>query len=853
MPLARIITPPLALTPGARLGPYEVVSALGAGGMGEVYRAHDPRLRREVAVKVLPASATSDPDRLRRFELEACAAGALNHPNVLVVFDVGAHDGTPYVVSELLEGQTLREAIRAGALTPARAVEYAAQAADGLAAAHEKGIVHRDLKPENLFLTHDGRIKILDFGLAKLNHERPGHGASDDTMLTGDTSPGTVLGTIGYMSPEQVRGEAADHRTDVFALGAVLYETLTAKPPFRQASATETLVAVLKEDPVAILETSRTCSPGLRRVLRRCLEKRAEDRYQSARDLAFELRGLAGPQPRPRSWLIAAAIAMTILVLVAAAAIVWPRRDAPGPSPAAGAHAKSIAVLPFQNLSPDPENAYFADGITEDILTQLAKVGELKVIARTSVMQYKGSRKPIREIARELGVGTLLEGSVRRAGNRVRIVGQLIDARTEQHLWAETYDRDLTDIFAIQSEVAQQIAAALKTTLTPADKERIAQRPTANIEAYDFYVQGRERYYRYRKEDNDQAIELFRKALVIDPRFALAQAGVADALSQRLSRFGGVPADQEAALEAARKAVELDPQLPEAHKALALTAVQRGHIHEAVAENRRAVELHHGTGFVGVANLGFTLFLRGRFDEALPWLRRSLERDPTNSANLGGMGHLYGALGEPARTEAVFHRALELNPKLGGIYVGFITLRLRQERRTEALEWARKSMDVALDQPNVVKNAAVAELVAGDEARGRTLLERVMPVLQAERNPSDPDAGVETYLAWLDAKAGRTAEAKRLLSAAWAADHRLLDSGNEFWGVPFDLACVHAIEGDKDAAFQWLDRAYKAGWRGWPQASWSPLLDPLRSDPRFTSLMARIDADVAAMRKRASL
>ena len=667
----------MTLQPGDRLGPYEVRSALGAGGMGEVYRAHDSRLRREVAVKVLVASATADPDRLRRFELEACAAGALNHPNVLVVFDVGAHDGTPYVVSELLEGHTLREAIRAGALTPARAVEYAAQAADGLAAAHEKGIVHRDLKPENLFVTHDGRIKILDFGLAKLNHERSGGGASDDTKLTGDTNPGTVLGTIGYMSPEQVRGEAADHRTDVFALGAVLYETLTARSPFRHASATETLAAVLKDDPVEILETSHAFSPGLRRLLRRCLEKRAEDRYQSARDLAFELRGLGVPETRPRRWLIAAAIA-TVLVLVAAAAMVWQRREAPGPMAAAEAHAKSIAVLPFQNLSPDPENAYFADGITEDILTQLAKVGDLKVIARTSVMQYKGSRKPMREIARELGVATLLEGSVRRAGNRVRIVGQLIDARTEQHLWAETYDRDLADIFAIQSEVAQQIAAALKATLTPADKERIAQRPTANIEAYDFYVQGRERYYRYRKEDNDQAIELFRKALVIDPRFALAQAGLADAFSQRYGRFGGSLADQEAAVEAARRAVDLDPQLPEAHKALALTAVARGHIREAVAENRRAVELHHGTGFVGVANLGHTLFVSGRFDEALPWLRRSLERDPTNSANLGeGMGNLYGALGEPARAEAMFHRALELNPKLGGTYSGLIRLRLR--------------------------------------------------------------------------------------------------------------------------------------------------------------------------------
>ena len=343
------------------------------------------------------------------------------------------------------------------------------------------------------------------------------------------------------------------------------------------------------------------------------------------------------PEPRPRRRLIAAAIA-TVLVLVAAAAIVWQRRPAPGPPPAAGAHAKSIAVLPFQNLSPDPENAYFADGITEDILTQLAKVGELKVIARTSVMQYKGGDKPIREIARELGVGTLLDGSVRRAGNRVRIAGQLIDARTEQHLWAETYDRELADIFAIQSEVAQQIAAALKTTLTPADKERIAQRPTASIEAYDLYVQGRERYYRYRKEDNDQAIELFRKALVIDPRFALAQAGLADAFSQRYGRFGGSPADQDAAVEAARRAVELDPQLPEAHKALALTAVARGHIREASRRTVAPWSCTTAPGSLAWRTSEFTLFSAGAFDEALPWLRRPLERDPTNSVQSGG-GH----------------------------------------------------------------------------------------------------------------------------------------------------------------------------------------------------------------------
>jgi protein kinase/serine/threonine-protein kinase len=540
----------------------------------------------------------------------------------------------------------------------------------------------------------------------------------------------------------------------------------------------------------------------------------------------------------------------TVLVLTAAAAVVMQRPRPSTPVPAA-AQAKSIAVLPFENLSADPENAYFADGITEDVLTQLAKIGDLKVIARTSVMRYKGTDKPIREIARELDVAAVLEGSVRREGKRVRIAGQLIDARTEQHLWAETYDRDLADIFAIQADVAQQIAAALKAKLTPADKARIAQRPTAVIEAYDLYVKGRERYYRYRKEDNDLAIELFRKALTIDPTFALAQAGLADALSQRSTRFAGSPADLEASVGAARRAVELDPQLPEAHKAVALSAVARGHIREAVAENRRAVELSPGAGSVGVGNLGTTLDFLGRFDEALPWVRRSIEVDPTNAAILGpGLGRIYDELGESLAAEATLRKALELNPNLGQAHVHLITVYLRRGRRAEALELARKAMSLIPQDPHVVRMAAVAEVLAGNEGRARGLFERVLPALQGVRLPSIPDAGVETYLAWLDTREGRRTEAKGLLSAAAESDHRLLAGGNDYWLVPFDLACVRAIEGNPEEAFRWLEKAYDAGWRGWPQASWTPLLDPLRRDERFSRLMSRIDRDVAEMRRK---
>src|SRR5215831_5173899 len=438
----------MPLAAGSRLGPYEILSPLGAGGMGEVYRARDTRLGREVAIKVLPASLSADPDRLRRFEQEARAAGLLNHPSITQVYDLGTHEGAPYVVHELLEGETLRAVLATGPLPPRRAVDYAIPMAQGLAAAHEKGIVHRDLKPENVFVTRDGRIKILDFGLAKLTLPETDAGPLTGIPTeTARTQTGVVLGTLGYMSPEQVRGQPADARSDIFSFGAILYEMLAGRRAFQGVSSADTMSAILKEDPPDV-SASRTVSPGLGRIVRHCLEKNPEQRFQSARDLAFDLSAAAAdPVSRRRRTLAWAGALLAAISLVAAAVLLRSRGSRSNVPGAAAAGRKSIAVLPFQNLSPDPENAYFADGMTEDILTQLAKIRDLKVISRSSVIQYKGTQKPIRTIAAELGVGAILEGSVRRAGNQVRIVSQLIDARTDEHLWAETYDRKLEDVF----------------------------------------------------------------------------------------------------------------------------------------------------------------------------------------------------------------------------------------------------------------------------------------------------------------------------------------------------------------------------------------------------------------------
>jgi TolB-like protein/lipoprotein NlpI/predicted Ser/Thr protein kinase len=833
--------------------------------MGEVYRAKDPRLGREVAIKVLPASFSRDPDRLRRFEQEARAAGVLNHPNILAIYDIGTHDGSPYVVSELLEGETLRSRLAGGAFTPRKAISHALQISHGLAAAHEKGIVHRDLKPENIFVTKDGRVKILDFGLAKLVEKEE---SSQITNLpTAGTEPGVVLGTVGYMSPEQARGRPADPRSDIFSFGAILYEMLSGNRAFGGDSAADTMGAILMKEPPELSQTNREISPGLERVVRHCLEKDPEQRFHSAHDLAFDLEALSDvstpvsgaqairPKPawRRRTALgITGVVAAALLVLVAV--LLWRARGGKTGAPKASApDRKSVAVLPFQNLSPDPENAFFADGMTEDILAQLSKVRDLKVISHSSVMRYKGTQKPIQTIAAELGVATVLEGSVRRAGNRVRIVGQLIDARSDEHLWAETYDRELKDVFAIQSEVAQRIAAALKATLSPVEKKRIEQSPTQNLAAYDLYLKGRELYNRYRKADNEAAIELFQKALELDPAFALAYAGLGDAYAQRALRFGFPQSWLNTSLEVSRKAIALNSELAEGYKAFGLAYFAKGKYRESLDATRRAAEINPNHS-PAVTNVGVELRNMGRLDEALPWGLRGFELDPTSAVGSAVIGSMYAALGDARQAERWLKRSLELQTDLGQGHAYLIYFYLHQRRDEEALQQTRTAVTLVLNDPEAFNAAAITELVTGNPPRAQQLFEQVLPSFRGVRlGVRNAGAGVETYLAYLLLRAGRRGEAEALLEESLATDSRSADEGNQDWSVPYDTACVHALRGEKDEAFRWLDKAVEAGWRGWPLGTRNPLLDSMRSDPRFHRIEARLKELVGQMRRRAGL
>ncbi|HEY7514827.1 MAG TPA: serine/threonine-protein kinase, partial [Vicinamibacteria bacterium] len=489
----------MPLSPGTRLGPYEVVAPLGAGGMGEVYRARDTRLKREVAVKVLPETYSQDPERLRRFEQEALAASALNHPNLLTIHDFGTEGGSPYVVSELLEGQTLRERLSSGAVDEATAIDYGVQIANGMASAHEKGIVHRDVKPENIFVTRDGIVKILDFGLAKLTHpERSGGEPAEAPTFTALTEPGVVMGTIGYMSPEQVKGLPADPRSDLFSVGAVLYEMLSGRRAFSGATHAETMSAILRDEPAAL--SPEPVPTPLERVVRRCLAKSPDDRFQSARDLAFALRETSGshgalsgtrraPSARKPVWGVAAGL---LVLAIAAAVAVDVGRIRERLFGAGGAvPVRSLAVLPLENLSGDPGQDYLADGMTEALTASLAQIRSVKVIARTSAMQYKGTKKPLREIARELRVDAVVQGSFARSGDRVRITAELIRGETESHLWARTFDRELGDVLTLQGEIARSIAGQIEAELTTDEKSRLTKKRPVAAKAYEAYLLGR--------------------------------------------------------------------------------------------------------------------------------------------------------------------------------------------------------------------------------------------------------------------------------------------------------------------------------------------------------------------------
>ncbi|MDD1633252.1 MAG: protein kinase, partial [Methylococcaceae bacterium] len=523
----------MRLSAGTKLGPDKIVAPLGAGGMGEVYRALDTRLDREVAVKILPEATTGDARARARFEREAKTVAALSHPNILSIHDIHLDGDVPYAVMELLEGETLAQRIARGTLHWKEAVSLGSAMAEGLAAAHAKGVVHRDLKPSNIFLTVDGRLKILDFGLARTSRSEAGTAETEADTVTA-TEPGTVLGTVGYMSPEQIRGLPAEATSDIFSFCCVLYEMVAGKRPFGGATAPEAMAAILRDTAQPLAEGPRAIPEELERLVAHCLEKHPEQRFQSARDLLYALRslqtgpsaavtvpGVGGLKNRTgRVFLFAAAavaVAAGALFSFVPSARPWPRTPS----------IHSVAVLPLANLSGDPDQEYFADGMTDELITGLSKIPSIRVISRTSVMRFKGTKEPLSAIARMLGVDLVIEGSVRRSGEQVRIDAKLLEAAGERSLWASSFNRTLKDVFVLQSEVATAISREIGGRLSKTEEARLAPKKPVPPEAYEAYLKGKFYQNRLGPEDLEKARDYFEKSIKLAPDFAPAYAGLA--------------------------------------------------------------------------------------------------------------------------------------------------------------------------------------------------------------------------------------------------------------------------------------------------------------------------------------
>jgi TolB-like protein/Flp pilus assembly protein TadD len=668
----------MTLPAGTRLGAYEILAPLGAGGMGEVYRARDKKLDRDVAVKVLPQSVSSDPDSLARFEREAKAVATLSHQNILSIFDFGTHDGIVYAVMELLEGETLRGKLDSGPISQKQAVDYALQVARGLSAAHEKGIVHRDLKPENLFVSKDGHVKILDFGLAKKVEAIAAQEQTSAPTGSGHTEPGTVMGTMGYMSPEQVRGLPVDHRSDIFSFGTILYEMLSGKKAFKRDTASDTIAAILMQEPPELTQSGRNVSPALDHIVKHCLEKDRDNRFQTAKDVAFNLSeqsastvvsGASGAQlaapPARRSGVL---IAVSAVVVLAALGVFLLRRPHRGGGEAGGV--KRVAVLPFENLGA-PEDDYFADGITDEIRGKLTSLPGLQVIARGSSTPYKKTTKTPKQIADELEVGYLLTATVRweksGGGSRVHVSPELTEVSgsgAPTSKWQQPFDAAITDVFAVQSEIATKVAQALGGALGAQEQKQLAQKPTENLAAYDAFLKGEELRNGGAPDPTSMRRELgfYEQAVALDPDFSQAWAGVSIANSLLYGNSTPVPELAERARQAAEKAIALAPNRPEGY--LALGAYER----LVTSDNTRALELYEKGMRLspGDASLLRATALAeqglGRWDAAVENFRQAVRLDPRSANNLRVLGDALIRLRRYPEAREALDRGLALAP-----------------------------------------------------------------------------------------------------------------------------------------------------------------------------------------------
>jgi serine/threonine-protein kinase len=782
---------PTAILPMAQtLGHYRIVSKLGAGGMGEVWLAEDTRLKRKVALKLLLGELTADAVRVRRFEQEAQAASALSHPNIITVYDIGECEAGRFIVMELVAGRTLRRVI-AEDNSLETLLTLGQQMAKALSAAHTAGITHRDIKPDNIMVRDDGYVKVLDFGLARL---RPAtESDSEAATLAQQTTPGTVMGTVAYMSPEQARGEIVSHPSDVFALGIVLYELATGRHPFKAETLVGYLHAITLQEPPPLTQWKPELPAALNDLILRMLRKDARQR-PTANEAAQSLREIERQLEHVSS-------EVATLMLSASPASLPSAKTPPSPlsnsvptqADASGGHPPSIAVLPFANISTDEENEYFCDGLAEELLNALSKIEALRVAARTSAFSFKGKDTDIREIGQKLNVGTVLEGSVRKASNRLRITAQLVNVADGYHLWSERYDRELQDIFDIQDEISLAIVDALKVKLLGAEKAAVLKRHTDDAETYELYLKGRFHFSKLTEDGIGKAIAYYQQAIAKEPNYALAFAGLANCYLH-LWYYSYLPPDEAVPhlRAAAARALAIDSTLSEAHLALArLTFYHEWDwpeterkFQQALALNPNYAEAHEEYGvFLAVMN---------RPDEAVGQGKRALELDPLSLLTNFNVGWLFWVNGQLDQLLTQGEKLLELEPYFFGGHWLTATAALLQGRVEQAL--AEFAIAVQLGGgPAVMANLGCAYGLVGQPDKARQQLNQLQ-ALRAER-----------YIG------------------------------------QYDEALIYAGLGETERAFAGLERAHELheGMLVFLRQI-APLIPSLRDDPRLTDLLRRI-------------
>ncbi len=735
-----------ALSPGTVISHYRIVKKIGAGGMGVVYKAHDTKLDRTVALKFLPSDLACDAEARDRFEHEAKAASSLSHPNITTVYEIDEMAGQCFISMEYVEGKSLKDLVREKTFSIEEVLGIGLQIGEGLKAAHTKGIVHRDIKSDNIKVTAEGLVKIMDFGLAKIRG------------VAKLTRTGTTLGTLQYMSPEQAQGREVDERSDIFSFGVVLYEMVTGRLPFRGDGEAAVIYSVVNEAPEPMARYKAGVPEGLGRVVEKALGKNREERYQHVDETIADLK-------------------TTRRTLESLVGLELPKYE------------KSIVVLPFENLSPDPDQEYFSDGLTEEVISELSRVRELRVISRSSAMTFKGTKTTIPEIARRLNVQYVLEGSVRKAGNSLRITAQLIDARSDAHIWAEKYSGTLDDVFDIQEKVSRAIVDALKLNLTLDEKPR---RPV-NPEAHEAYLKGRFYWNKRTAKDLEAAIGYFKQAIEKDPGYALAYDGLASTYVA-LSEYALVPPKEAMpkAEAAAHKALELDAALAGAHAVLGLIK-WRFEYNWAGAERefRRAIELDPGNQ---TAHHWYTLLLfrLGRLDEALAEITRARELDPLSLI-------ISTVVGVVLRYRRQYDEAVVQHKKTLELDAGFPEAHLQ-------LGWAYERQG-RFDK--AIEEFQEASVLAGSRGYGL------------------PETG------YAYARSGNKGEATRILN-------ELLGLSRHAYSVSSGIALVYCGLGDKDNALGWLERAYQERAMYSASLKVSPVWDDLRSDPRFTALLRKM-------------